>query len=128
MTASSFSDEALRNPALTVAQAAELAARLFGVTARVHPLGSHEDQNFLLDDGRERFVLKIAGGRASPTELKMQNAMMQHLARAAPGFAVPEPRAPRDGGVAEAEIDGQRYLIRLLTYLEGETFEHTRYF
>jgi len=128
-TRNPFADRELHTPTLTSVQAAELAARLFGITVRVRPLGSHQDQNFLLDDGRERFVLKIANAAFSRAELEMQNAVMRHLARAGLPFSVPVPRAARDGNdVAEAELDGQRYRVRLLTYLEGETFGDVRYF
>jgi Ser/Thr protein kinase RdoA (MazF antagonist) len=113
-----------RNPAFTAAQAADLAVRLFGVAARARPLGSHQDQNFLLEDGDQRLVLKISNPAFSHIELELQNRVMAHLARAAPPFAVPAVRPDRNGReIAEVELDGRTHLVRLITFLDGETFQ-----
>jgi 4-aminobutyrate aminotransferase-like enzyme/Ser/Thr protein kinase RdoA (MazF antagonist) len=119
-----FADRELRNPAFTAAQAADLAVRQFGVAAQARPLGSHQDQNFLLENGDQRLVLKISNPAFSHIELELQNRVMAHLARAAPPFAVPAVRPDRNGReIAEVELDGRTYLVRLITFLDGETFQ-----
>ena len=60
-------------------------------------LGSHQDQNFLLDDGARQTVLKIANTVFTEAELEMQNAAMLHLAAAG---AVRRPGADRGGSTA----------------------------
>jgi Ser/Thr protein kinase RdoA (MazF antagonist) len=67
-------DAIMHAPALTPADAADLARRLYGIDAGASPLPSERDQNFLLRaaDGN-RFVLKIANATDDRALLDAQN-------------------------------------------------------
>jgi len=107
-------------PAFAAAEAAALAAELFGVEGRAHALPSERDQNFRIDatDGR-RLVLKIANALEDEAMLEAQNGAMEHAA--ARGVACQRPLAGRDRRAVHAVCggDGRRHLARLLTWLPG---------
>ena len=99
---------------------AQLARERFGVEGAVSELGSHQDQNVLVDTGSARFVLKIANAAFGEAELDLQNRAMVHLAERLP-FEVPLPCAALDGSeLVAVERDGVTYLLRLVTFIEGE--------
>jgi 4-aminobutyrate aminotransferase-like enzyme/Ser/Thr protein kinase RdoA (MazF antagonist) len=123
MSANPFAGHELRPPRLTTAEAAAAARHGFGVEGELHPLDSHQDQNFLLDGPGGRFVLKIANEAFSAAELDLQNRAMEHVAARLPG-AVPQPVRARDGRDV-AVADGRH--VRLVKYLEGRPlrdFDH----
>ena len=83
-------------------------------------LGSHQDQNVLVDTGAGRFVLKIANAAFGEAELDLQNRAMVHLAERLP-LELPRPCAALDGSeIVAVERDGVTYLLRLVTFVEGE--------
>lgn len=101
-------------PVFDVESASRIAEELFGVRARASVLPSERDQNFLLDAGPERFVLKIANATESHALLEAQNSVLEHLGtrisfcpRVVPGL---------NGELISTEAD---YLVRLVTYLQG---------
>ena len=101
-------------PACSLADAAALALRLFGIRVTAHPLPSERDQNVLLraDDGT-RYVLKIANAAESRAVLDAEGEVMTHLS--ATGVV---PRLVHTvHGDDIAEHDG--HLVRLITALPG---------
>ena len=83
-------------------------------------LGSHQDQNVLIAGPSGRFVLKIANAAFGEAELDLQNRAMVHLAERLP-IEVPQPCPARDGReIVAVERDGVTYLLRLVTFIEGE--------
>ena len=116
----SFAGHELHSPRFALEDARELARERFGVAGTVAELGSHQDQNVLVDTGSGRFVLKIANAAFGAAELDLQNRAMVHLAERLP-LEIPVPCAALDGSeIVAVERDGLTYLLRLVTFIEGE--------
>jgi Ser/Thr protein kinase RdoA (MazF antagonist) len=124
MSVNPFAGHELRSPALTPAEAEAIARDVWGAEGRASELGSHQDQNFLIDGASGRWVLKIANPVFLRPELEMQNAAMLHLAPSFGGFEVQTPLHARDGSLIVG-VNG--YDIRLVTFLEGEPLSGCRY-
>ena len=116
----SFAGHELHSPRFALAEARELARERFGVDGAVSELGSHQDQNVLVAGASGRFVLKIANAAFGEAELDLQNRAMVHLADRL-ALEVPRPCAALDGKeLVAVERDGVTYLLRLVTFVEGE--------
>ena len=116
----SFAGHELHSPRFGLEEARELARERFGVDGAVSELGSHQDQNALIDGPSGRFVLKIANAAFGEAELDLQNRAMLHLAERLP-LDVPRPCAALDGSeIVAVERDGVTHLLRLVTFVEGE--------
>jgi 4-aminobutyrate aminotransferase-like enzyme/Ser/Thr protein kinase RdoA (MazF antagonist) len=116
----SFAGHELHSPRFALGEARELARERFGIDGAASELGSHQDQNVLLDTGDGRFVLKIANPVFGEAELDLQNRAMAHLANRLP-LAVPLPCKALDGSeIVAVARDGATFLVRLVTFVEGE--------
>ena len=116
----SFAGHELHSPRFGLEEARELARELFAVEGAASELGSHQDQNVLIAGPSGRFVLKIANAAFGEAELDLQNRAMVHLAERLP-IEVPQPCPARDGReIVAVERDGVTYLLRLVTFIEGE--------
>ena len=116
----SFAGHELHSPRFALEDARQVARERFGIEGAVSELGSHQDQNVLVDTGSARFVLKIANAAFGEAELDLQNRAMAHLAERL-SFEVPLPCAALDGSeLAAVERGGVTYLLRLVTFIEGE--------
>jgi 4-aminobutyrate aminotransferase-like enzyme/Ser/Thr protein kinase RdoA (MazF antagonist) len=116
----SFAGHELHSPRFALEDARELARDRFGVEGSVRELGSHQDQNVLIDTGEGRFVLKIANSAFGEAELDLQNRAMAHLGEHHP-LAIPQPCRALDGNeIIAVERDGTTYLVRLVTFIEGD--------
>jgi len=109
-------------PAFSTSEAEEIAQRVFGIVASVHPLDSERDQNFRLcaDDGPD-WVLKIANPAEDPAVLDFQTEAMLHIARVDPDLAVPHVKTTLDGNHSHSVEgpDGRRFITRVLSFLPG---------
>lgn len=109
-------------PDLSLARAADLAARLYGIEATADLLTSERDQNFRLaaEDGSS-YLLKISNPADADEVVELQTACLDHVAAVDPGL--PVPRVLRTlGGMDGDHIvlpDGRRCAVRLLSYLDG---------
>ncbi len=118
----------LQSPAVPAAAAARFLADHFGLQGRLRPLGSHQDQNFLVETADGRYVLKIANPVFTRGELEAQNAAMRHLGQAGVPFGVPIPQPVRDGAlIATVTHEGRPYHLRLVTFLDGAPLEEFGY-
>ena len=116
----SFAGHELHSPRFALEDARELARDRFGVDGSASELGSHQDQNVLVDTGSGRFVLKISNAAFGEAELDLQNRAMTHLGERHP-LEVPQPCLAIDGSeLVAVERDGVTYLLRLVTFIEGE--------
>ncbi len=116
----SFAGHELHSPRFALEDARELARDCFGAEGSMSELGSHQDQNVLVDTLRGRFVLKIANAAFGAAELDLQNRAMEYLGERLP-LEVPKPCRALDGSeVVAVERDGVPYLLRLVTFIEGE--------
>ncbi len=120
-----FNSTELPVPAVSVEDAARIAATDFGMTATVTALGSQQDANFLLKDpaGAPVGVLKIANPAFTRAELEAQDA--------AAGFINAGERirtATNIGTPAIAEVESDRtYFARIIRYLGGGTLSGDGY-
>lgn len=109
-------------PKLTVAEAASLAARCFGLEGSLRRLGGERDQNFLVEAGpRGRFVLKVSCSQDGPEVLEMQGAALRHIGRLDPQLPVMRPQLTV-GGAEWADwvaATGEHHLARLFTASPG---------
>lgn len=109
-------------PHLSLAGAAEVAARVYGVQAEAELLTSERDRNFrlLADDGRA-YLLKISNPGDPDEVLELQTACLDHIARVAPERPVPRVLRTLAGRKGDHIVlpDGRRCAVRLLSYLEG---------
>jgi 4-aminobutyrate aminotransferase-like enzyme/Ser/Thr protein kinase RdoA (MazF antagonist) len=78
-------------PSFTAADAARIAAELFGLEGPASELGSERDQAFLLEHG----VLKISNSGEDPALLDFEEAAIAHVAAVDPELPVARPLAPR---------------------------------
>jgi 4-aminobutyrate aminotransferase-like enzyme/Ser/Thr protein kinase RdoA (MazF antagonist) len=116
------------SPALTPQAAGEIARELYAVAAEATALPSERDQNFLLQTAAgERFVLKIANAAEPVAMLEAQNAVLAHLT---PRTALCQRVLPARDGRTLVELParfGGRHMVRLLTWLPGETLGSRRH-
>ena len=110
-------------PSLAPAEARALLARDYGLDAELAPLVSERDQNWRVEGGGLRAVLKIANAAEDRAFLDLQNATLQHLALAAPDLGVPRLLPARQGSpMVEWPGAGTRHCVRLLSYLPGTLY------
>ena len=116
-------------PQLDAPEAARIALEIFGLRAKVAPLPSERDQNFLLDAGTgRRFVLKIAKSDEDRAVLELQNAALRQVAARAPDLAVPRvwPTLQGDDLVRIEVPPGRAHYIRLIGWLDGQMLVDTQ--
>ncbi|HEV8215561.1 MAG TPA: phosphotransferase, partial [Gemmatimonadaceae bacterium] len=127
MTESLVSPLATTRRSRFAASDAERVASEFGIHGVARELTSERDQNFLIDGGERRVVLKIANAGENPAFLEAQNEVLRHLT----GAVEITPRVvPTKSGASFAEIsddDGRRHLVWAVTHLPGRLLAHVRH-
>ena len=123
-----FAGMEIPSPALSLDRAAAILADRYGRSGPLRSLGSHQDQNVMVDDAEGRFILKISNPGFSHEGLLAQNAAMLHLAERDLPFRAPVPLPDADGAlighVSDADVT---YDVRLVTFLDGRPlsdFDH----
>lgn len=104
------------NPSFRIEAVVELLGREWGLRAAVTELGSTQDQNFKVEAGGRRYVLKIANEATPRLDLEVGDEAMRVLRDAEPGFEVPV-LVPTMAGEELATSDG--HLARLATWVDG---------
>ncbi|MCD5355043.1 aminotransferase [Kineosporia mesophila] len=126
-----FAQPELPVPTLPVAEARELLAATFGMTAELLPLGSQQDQNFLLREpgtARTLGVLKLSNPAFSDAEIDLQTTAARLVAEANPDLRVAAVVEGANGPMdASWTTDGGRLRARVLEYVEGATLGGPRY-
>jgi Ser/Thr protein kinase RdoA (MazF antagonist) len=112
-------------PALTAAEASDVARELYGIDAAATPLPSERDQNFRVDvKGRDKlgpYVLKIANASDDRALLEAQIAAAAHLhAHGVTSFNVMAAKSGEQVAALPARFGG-RHLVRMVTWLPGLT-------
>jgi 4-aminobutyrate aminotransferase-like enzyme/Ser/Thr protein kinase RdoA (MazF antagonist) len=82
-------------PRFTPADAARIAAEVFGVDGSATDLGSERDQTFLIEDGAAGAVLKISNSGEDAALLDLEAQAIAHIAAVDPTLPVARPIAPR---------------------------------
>ena len=114
-------------PTFSLLAAEQLAHQHFGINAKAKNLVSYSDQNFHLKDEKgEEYVLKIMNCSAEKEILQMQNAAMTFLHGKIEDFSLPKVYANTQGeDITEIEDEnGNRYFLRLLSWVQGEIWEY----
>ncbi|BCH29584.1 hypothetical protein MesoLjLc_15140 [Mesorhizobium sp. L-8-10] len=114
-------------PSFSTDEAQALALRHFGLDGMASPLDSERDQNFRLAVGDEAWILKIVNASEPDVESAFQTALLDHLARTAPGLAAPRLRKTLGGAVLGevAGPSGARHALRLVSWLPGQPLAET---
>ena len=111
------------------AHAARIASETFGVLGTATPLPGEFDDNFRLDaaDGHA-FVLKVMHRERDPGFVAMLADVLRHLAREAPGLALPRVVPALDGQPIPRVTDarGEVRLALLLTWVHGVPLAQAR--
>ena len=118
-------------PAITPAQARDIAKTRFGIDAQVTPLGSQQDANFLLSTpaGDPIGVLKIANPAFSRIELEAQDAAAAYIRQTEPDVRTAT-NVERAGVAPIAELpdeDGAVLYARIIAHLAGGTMSGDQY-
>ncbi len=112
-------------PGFNAEDAAALASALFGAQGSAAELVSERDQNFLIDTGTARFVLKIANSNEAHDALELQRALLDRLQDTR--YMVSESlHAPDGNTIVVASHGGAEYFVRLLTWVPGTPLEAVR--
>ena len=126
-----FQAEELPVPAITQAQARDIAKTHFGLDADVTALGSQQDANFLLTGSRSEpiGVLKIANPAFSRIELEAQDAAASFISQTESGVrAATNVERPGHPPIAELRADdGTVLYARIIAYLSGGTMSGAQY-
>ncbi len=121
----------LPGPQVTEAQAEQIVAQHYGMTARAKLLGSNQDCNFIMSDANNDIVgiLKIANPAFNATELDAQDAAADLIADADPllRIAVPLPNVAGDKRTVITGLLDKTAYVRLLRYLPGGTLLESGY-
>ncbi|MDH3693027.1 MAG: phosphotransferase, partial [Gammaproteobacteria bacterium] len=115
-------------PALSQNVAKIIAYDVFGIQGVFSPLQSERDQNIRIQCGNsESYVLKIANPAEDTSVLAFQTAALQHIANQDPTLPVPRVCRTTSGEDTWAIThDGQKHVVRLLTYLDGQPLSNCK--
>lgn len=112
-------------PTFAAEDAVALASTLFGAQGSAVELVSERDQNFVIDTGAARFVLKIANSNEAHDALDLQRALLDRMQST--GYAVSETLHAADGNsIVAATHGGTEYFVRLLTWVPGTPLASVR--
>jgi 4-aminobutyrate aminotransferase-like enzyme/Ser/Thr protein kinase RdoA (MazF antagonist) len=123
-----FAGLEIPSPALSLERVAEILATRYGKAGPLRSLGSHQDQNVMVDDPTGRFILKISNPGFSHEGLLAQNAAMLHLAAKDIPFRAPVPVSDADGALIGTVTDDElTFDVRLVTFLDGRPLSDFMY-
>ncbi|HEY2267516.1 MAG TPA: phosphotransferase [Streptosporangiaceae bacterium] len=121
-------DEARLTPSPPVAEADAATAiqSCYGLSGHLTRLPGEADDNFLLDSGGERYVVKFAHLRADPAVVGVQVRVLRHIETTAPALPVPRVLTPLESAapasqpwavVPDGPLRGR--VVHALSYLDG---------
>jgi hydroxylysine kinase len=113
------------SPPVTADAAADAILACYGLAGNLTRLPGEADDNFLLDTGKQRYVVKFAHLRADPHVVGVQVKVLRHIEATAPALPVPRVLPP-----LAATADGQSWavvpdgplrgrVVHALSYLDG---------
>ncbi|WP_428775442.1 aminotransferase class III-fold pyridoxal phosphate-dependent enzyme [Vibrio sp.] len=105
-----------------------LVSELFGISGDYHELVSERDLSWRIKvNGGANYVVKVSNATEAKGVVDFQVKALQHIARQDPDLLVPRMIESKQGNAyewIEAE-DGQRHMIRILTFLSGRVMIDT---
>ena len=94
-----FAGMEIPSPAFSLDEVAALLGERYGLSGPLRSLGSHQDQNVMVDAALGRFILKISNPGFSHEGLQAQNAAMLYLSERDVPFRVPVPLPDKGGNL-----------------------------
>ena len=111
----------IQPPKISMAEARELAFRLYGVSEELSPLPSERDQIFRVPDTTsQQYVLRISGSGEQVSTLNFQNRALIEIQKEDPSLPVTKLCPSVRGRYLEqfrSKLD--RFAVRLLTFVPG---------
>lgn len=112
-------------PEITLDEALRIAAEHWGVHGAAQRLRGERSHNTAITgpDGAA-WTLQVQSASEDPAVIELQTLAMRHLEARTPDVPVARVRPTRSGELlATVEITGRTHLARLVTFLEGTTFD-----
>ena len=103
-------------PSFSTTEVSAIIKNYYGMNGTFHQLYSDRDQIFLISANRKKYILKISNPAESRSVLDLQDAATHYILKKDPNINIPQ----LVGEIYQERKDGQLYLIRLLTYVEGD--------
>ena len=94
------------SPPVTESDAADAILACYDLSGELTRLPGEADDNFLLDTGNQRYVVKFAHLRADPAVVGVQVRVLRHIEQTAPGLPVPRVRPATGGALWTRVPDG----------------------
>ncbi len=112
---------------ITLFDVEQIAKDIFNLSVEVKPLNGYDEMNFLLTtDAGKKYVLKIAPETIHPLLIQMQYEMTKQLSGSSLKNNFQEYIPGKNGeAIVPFEIKGEKVVIRLLTFLEGDFWVNT---
>jgi Ser/Thr protein kinase RdoA (MazF antagonist) len=109
------------SPPVTAPEAADAIRSCFGLSGELARLPGEADDNFLLDTGDRRCVVKFAHLRADPAVVDVQVRVLRHIESADRELPVPRVVPAADGALWATVPDGplSGRVVHALSYLDG---------
>ena len=108
-------------PRVSIAQAEDIAAQVFGLQGKADVLGGERDSNFCLKVAPDlAYMLRFVNPAEVPAEVDFQTAILSHLAIRDSRLPVPRLQESRHGErTPQVTGDGQVLTLRAVSYLPG---------
>ena len=112
---------AMRPTPLALDTAQRILRQAFGIIGDLRALHSEREENFLVDTGNRRYVLKFANPAEDRDITQFQTDVMLHIAANAPDLPIPRIVNSTSGRdfTEFNDPDGNSRIVRLFTYLPG---------
>ncbi|MEA1881626.1 MAG: phosphotransferase [Candidatus Marinimicrobia bacterium] len=115
-------------PNYSMAEAIGLVKTFYGIKVKAKPLDSERDQNFLVQNEHQSFVLKIFNPAEEYDVLDMQNKVLQYIVDRDTGFDLTLPiPSLRGEDIIKVEQNGQSNWVRMLKYIDGQFLRDSKH-
>ncbi len=112
-------------PCFDLEEIEQVLAQEFGLSGELRSLAGERDQNIRVKSGDGRlYVLKISGVEQDEERIDFEARILDHIAGTAPGLGVQTGFRGKNGQlyVKRRFSNGASHLVRLVSYLPGQTF------
>ena len=102
-------------PAFTKGEIADIARKHYGITGDIDELFSDRDQNFIVANSKDSYILKIYNQMENESIIDLQEKAIKHIIEIDPTMKVPKQIGP----TVTFQKNGHSYLIRPFNYIKG---------
>jgi 4-aminobutyrate aminotransferase-like enzyme/Ser/Thr protein kinase RdoA (MazF antagonist) len=108
-------------PRFAEAEVARFVQSTYGLRGTLRRLPGERDQNWLLDAGGTRYVVKIANALEHPQRIDFQHAALRQLAAHVPSYQFPRVHATIGGATLAPieDVEGTSYWCSVLSFVPG---------